>query len=163
MADRLFYGQFTFLQLSLILKLASMMVLLFYVLDYLDKHDRNAFMAVKFCYNMSWAFLYVSYNCVLYQWVFSIHRVNLYGDVISVSDFKWRSNLSLLFYSSAVSVIFLINNVIIVVEAFFPLGSSSVVVQAYALSNFLSLFICFAVIGSILIKSIYDHFEKNYT
>ena len=49
-----------------------------------------AFRFGKTLYNMSWSYLYLAYNCILYQWVFSVHRVNLYGDEIDVATFKQR-------------------------------------------------------------------------
>ena len=84
MADNLFLGQFVALLIALILKLAAAFIILFYVLDYIQKTNTTAFRIGETCYNMSWTYMYVAYNCILYQWVFSIHRVNLYAGIIDV-------------------------------------------------------------------------------
>ena len=91
MANKLFIGQYVFCLLSLILKVTTMLILLFYVLGYIrDDEKHMAFRCGKTLYNMSWSYLYLAYNCILYQWVFSVHRVNLYGDEIDVATFKQR-------------------------------------------------------------------------
>ena len=66
----------------------TIIIVLFYVLGYLEDNWEVPFKIGKMCYNMSWSYLYVAYNCVLYQWVFSVHRVNLYGGDISVHVFR---------------------------------------------------------------------------
>ena len=81
MADNLFLFQYLACLTSLILKLATMFILLLYVLDYLqDDESHTAFRISKTCNLMSWTYLYIAYNCILYQWVFCVHRANLYGD-----------------------------------------------------------------------------------
>ena len=128
MADRLFLGQFIALLISLILKLASSFIVLFYVIDYLQDSDESAFRIGKTCYNMSWSYLYLAYNCILYQWVFSVHRVNLYGGQISVATFRQRQNLNWIFYSTIVGIIFFVNNIVIMIEVVFPLQTHSEIV-----------------------------------
>ena len=67
MADRLFIGQYVFCIISLIFKVTTMLILLFYVLGYIKDDDQHmAFRCGKTLYNMSWSYLYLAYNCILY-------------------------------------------------------------------------------------------------
>ena len=62
-------------------------MMLFLILGYVEAGDYiEAFGFIIF--DVAWSYLYVAYNYVLYQWVFSVHRVNLYGGQISVAEFK---------------------------------------------------------------------------
>ena len=70
---------------------------------------------------MSWTYMYLAYNAILYQWVFSVHRVNLYGGIIDVQTFRYRKDMNWLLYTSIIGIIFFINTVVILVEAVFPL------------------------------------------
>ena len=59
-------------------------MMLFYVLGYIDLGDYLE-AAGYILFDVAWSYMYIAYNCVLYQWVFSVHRVNLYGGHISVA------------------------------------------------------------------------------
>ena len=162
MADRLFLGQFVMLLISLILKLAAAFIILFYVLDYIQEESETAFRIGKTCYNMSWTYMYLAYNAILYQWVFSVHRVNLYGGIIDVQSFRYRKDMNWLLYTSIVGIIFFINTVVILVEAVFPLETRSIIVESFILIDFCTLFIVFVIVGSVLIIKLEAYFGKNY-
>ena len=102
-------------------------------------------------FDAAWSYIYVAYNCVLYQWVFSVHRVNLYGGSISVAEFRYRQKLSWRYYFGSIGIIFLINNVVVIYEAFLPTRGRNYVIQSILLVEYLTLFICFAVIGTVLV------------
>ena len=65
-------------------------------------------------------------------------------------------------YSTIIGIIFLVQNVVIFIEAVFPLQQRSEIVQSYTLADFSTLFICFIAIGTCLIVKLKDYFGKNY-
>ena len=57
------------------------------------------------------------------------------------------------------ALIFFINNVVICVEAFAPMGTRSPVVQCFTLIDFCTLLIVFVSIGTVLINLLGLYFE----
>ena len=161
MADKLLFGQFIFLQASLICKLICMILLLFIFEGYIDDTDYSQAVG-KIFYCTSWSFLYLAFNCDLYKWVFSVHRVKLYGGEISVTQFRYRQALSYYFYAIVASILVLTNLVVSGYSTFEPDDKKSIIFQSLVIFDYGSLFITQLVVGAFLVWYLPYYFGKNF-
>ena len=161
MADKLMFGQFIFLQASLICKLICMCILVFVINGYITNGDYPEAVG-KIFYCTSWSLLYLAFNCDLYKWVFAVHRINLYGGKISVAQFHHRQTVSYYIYAIFAGLLVLTNFVVTCFSAFMPTNTKSILFQSLIIFDFGSLFVVFSVIGSLLIFYLPYYFGTNY-
>ena len=107
---------------------------------------------IRIIYNTSLISLCIVYAIALYQWVFIVHRVNLYAFLFSVENFRKRIKLSKILYSIVIAGTLGFNLVMMIVEAWKPEIGISTAVTSAILAELSALLLCFIVVGSILIR-----------
>ena len=161
MADKLMFGQFIFLQLSLVCKLICMVLLVFIFEGYIQDDDIPQAIG-KIFYCTSWSFLYLAFNCDMYKWVFAVDRVKLYGSEINVAQFRYRQRLSYCFFVIVATILVLVNLVMTFYSAFEPDNMKSVMFQSLIIFDYGSLWITFLVVGAFLIFYLPYYFGRNF-
>lgn len=79
-SDRLFYSHFIFLQLSLFLKLITVLIFLGFILGLY----RTLYVPLlKVVYNTSVVYLYIACSLDLYKWINIVTRIEFYGSNIN--------------------------------------------------------------------------------
>ena len=117
---------------------------------------------MKILANTSLIYLCIVYAISLYQWVFIVHRINLYGGLFSVAIFNRRFKISRALYSVVIGGTFSVNLVLAAVEAWKPeIGISNALAQTI-LTEISALLLCFIIVGSILIRRLRSYFQDNY-
>lgn len=107
-------------------------------------------------------FFYVSCSLNIYEWLLIIHRVNFFGGLISIKDYKHKARYNRLIFVFVATVVAAANVALIFAEAIDPNTPTSLALQLTILVVFLAMLICFTVIGSILIRRLKVFFKSNY-
>ena len=119
-------------------------------------------MTIRIIYNTSIIYLCIVYGISLYQWVFIVHRVNLYAGLFSVENFRERFKLSRILYSVVLAGVFGANFILTIIEAVEPEVGISTGLTSTILIELSALLVCFIVVGSILIRRLKVFFHNNY-
>ena len=150
-----------FLYVTIFMRTVPIAILIFYVMGLADLHDLPI-KAILVIYNTSLINLCIVYAIALYQWVFIVHRMNLYSGFLKIENFRNRLKISKVLYSVVISGILGTNLVLMVVEVFEPLVGVSTAVSSTILFELSSLLLCFIIVGSIMIRKLKQYFRDNY-
>ena len=157
----IFISHFVFLQVTILFRLITIAILIFYVMG-LASEDKLPLMTIRMIYNTSIIFLCIVYGISLYQWVFIVHRVNLYAGLFSVENFRERFKLTRILYSVVLAGVFATNFIFVIIEAIRPEVGISTGLTSTILIELSALLVCFIVVGSILIRRLKVFYHNNY-
>ena len=113
---RIFLSHFVFLQATMLCRLITISILLFYSMG-LGDEDNLPVMTIRIIYNTSLIYLCIVYAISLYQWIFIVHRINLYSGLLTLDIFRRRDMLTKIFYSLVIAGTLGFNLVLLVIEA----------------------------------------------
>ena len=113
--DRIFLSNFIFLQLCLVIRLILTAILMCRSLGFFDSYKHHVWL-IRLLFNTSVVFLCVAFGLQLYTWIFIMHRVNLYGSVFTVEQFRTRFKLSRCVFVFCLTAFLVINLLFILWE-----------------------------------------------
>ena len=142
-------------------RLVTIAILLFYSMGLADA-DKLPVMTIRIIYNTSLINLCIVYAISLYQWIFIVHRINLYSGLLTLDIFRRRDLLTKIFYSIVIAGTFGFNLVLMIIESWDPQIGISTAATSAILFELSALLLCFIVTGSILIRRLRLFFQNNY-
>ena len=148
---RIFISHFVFLQMTMLCRLITIAILLFYAMG-LGDSDNLPVLTIRIIYNTSLINLCIVYAISLYQWIFIVHRINLYSGLLTVNIFRRRDLLTKILYSLVIAGTLGFNLVLLIIEAWDPKVGISTAATSAILFELSALLLCFIVTGSILIR-----------
>ena len=119
-STRVAFTNFIFLQLTLLCKLVTAVIILIHVCGLTNEPTLNL-TVVRLFYSASGLFLCIAYFINLYQWLFIAMRVNLYGGKFGGRSFRKRVYKSKCTNLVVGLVIFVSTLLLILLEVFCPM------------------------------------------
>ena len=151
----------TFLYVTIFLRFLTIAILVFFLMG-LANTKELPLKAIFIIYNTSLINLCIVFAIALYQWVFIVHRINLYSGFLKLENFRNRLKISKILYSLVIAGTLGTNLILMVVEAFKPEVGISTAVSSTILFELSALLLCFIIVGSIMIRRLKIYFQDNY-
>ena len=161
LGDRMLCTYVAFLFVTIFIRTLTIAILVFYVMGLADLKDLPL-TTIQILYNTSLINLCIVFAIALYQWVFIVHRINLYSGFLRIENFRNRLKISKVLYIVVISGTLGTNLILMLVEAFKPEVGISTAVSSITLFELNSLLLCFIIVGSIMIRKLKTHFRDNY-
>ena len=87
MGDTMLCTYVAFLYVTIFLRTLTIAILVFFLMGLADSHDLPL-KAIFIIYNTSLINLCIVFAIALYQWVFIVHRINLYSGFLKIENFR---------------------------------------------------------------------------
>jgi hypothetical protein len=161
--DWVYLWNFLFLQGSLFCRLVTTGIILVHVMGLISTEESSLpVFFLRIFYHLSIVFLYVACSLNLYEWLLIIFRVNFFGGIFSLKDYKRKARTNKVLFIVFAVMVSMINITLIFLDAIDPTKPKSVAVTLVIALVFAIMLISFTVIGSILIRNLRLFFKKNY-